>query len=311
MSIEAAQSFKGYQPVEKALDKSEFVQSLDDIFDDDDGLLAFDSPDIFTMKHVPIEKKAQPDERAERQPCPDFLRFAPLFEKVQHGFKQGEFTLVRFRHELQMQEGDFFTLHGVLGYVYKAGEKLEGYSSYNARLHLIFENGTESNMLFQSLTHGLVRDKEGRKVLLNGERLTPCNMAIPTGIVYVLATQSTQAALAPFKNNLYKIGFTEGSVEDRILHAQKDKTFLEAPMRIVMTTTCYNMNAQKLEALVHGFLAGQRLNIKLRGHDGQTYSPREWFNTPLSTVQAVIQYILDGTISKYRMDNTTGKIQSK
>lgn len=294
-----------------ALDKSEVVKSLNDIFADDDGLLEFDSPDIFLMKHVPIEKKTQPDEIAKRQPCSDFPRFAPMFEKVQNGFKQGEFSLIRFTHVLNMQEGDFFTLYGVMGYVYKAGERLEGYSSYNARLHLVFENGTESNMLFQSLTHGLVRDKEGRKVLLNGQRLMPNEMPLPTGIVYVLATQSTEPALVPYKANLYKVGFTEGSIGERIEYAEKDKTFLEAPVRVVMTTECYNISAQKLEALVHGFLAGQRLNISLRGHDGQIYSPREWFNAPLATIQAVIKYILEGTISQYRMDNTTGKIVSK
>ena len=32
----------------------------------------------------------------------------------------------------------------------------------------VFENGTEMHMLYQSLTHGLVRDNEGRKAQLNG-----------------------------------------------------------------------------------------------------------------------------------------------
>jgi hypothetical protein len=71
------------------------------------------------------------------------------------------------------------------------------------------------------------------------------------------------------------------------------------------------LNAQKLEALVHGFLAARRLNITLKSHSGQVYTPKEWFNVPLATVQAVIQYIVDGTISQYRLDNTTGKIVAK
>lgn len=293
------------------IDKSELVKSLDDIFDDDDGLLTFETPEIFTLKHVPAEKKSQPDEIAKRQPCPDFPRFAPIFEIVQKGIKSGTFSFARFRHELGIQEGDFFILNGIMGYVYRAGERLKGYDSYNARLHLVFENGTELNMLFQSLTHGLVRDNEGRKVLLNGEHLLPGDMPIPTGLVYVLATQSTQQALIPYKHNLYKVGFTEGTVEERIWNAEKDKTFLEAPVRIVMTTQCYNINAQKLESLVHGFLGMQRLSITLKGYDGHVYSPREWFYAPLATVLSVIQYILDGTISQYRMDNTSGKIVLK
>lgn len=72
--LESSVSFS-VPPVE--VDRSELVTSLDDIFaDDDDGLLSFAEPDIFTLKHVPIEKKTQPDEIAKRQPCSDFYRFS-------------------------------------------------------------------------------------------------------------------------------------------------------------------------------------------------------------------------------------------
>ncbi len=294
------------------IDKSELVTSLADIFeDDDDGLLNFDEPDIFSLKHVSAEKKEQPDEIAQRQPCADFPRFSPLFSAFHDGLKTGAFGLERFTHKLKIAEGDFFILNGLLGYVASVGERLEQYNDYNARLHLVFENGTEMHMLYQSLTHGLVRDKEGRKVQLNGQILRPSNEVIPTGLVYVLATQSNDPVLIPYKQNLYKIGFTETSVEQRIKNAEIDSTFLEAPVRIVATNQCFNLNAQKLEALVHGFLAPRRLNITLRSQGGQTYTPREWFNVPLATALAVIQHIVDGTISKYRLDNTTGKVVAK
>ncbi|MFQ2637247.1 GIY-YIG nuclease family protein [Aeromonas caviae] len=94
-------------------------------------------------------------------------------------------------------------------------------------------------------------------------------------------------------------------------HAEKDKTFLQAPVRIITTFQCFNMNTHKLETLVHGFLAKQRLDITLKGVDGTSYAPREWFHTPLATVLEVIHHMLDGTISQYRMDNTTGKIVAK
>ncbi len=294
------------------VDKSELVTSLDDIFaDDEEGLLNFDAPDIFTIRHVPTEKKVQPDERAQRQPCTEFPRFAPIFDKVQGEIKTGEAKFERFRHELGIKVGDCFILNGILGYVYSAGEKLEGYSTYNARLHLIFANGTELNMLYQSLTHGLVRDVEGCKVIREAEALVPSEMPKSKGLVYVLATKSDNSIIAPFKANLYKIGFTSGSVEERIKHAEKDKTFLEAPVRIVSTVECYNIDPHKLEALIHGFLGSQRLNISITSNDGNSYKPMEWFHAPLATVLEVIKYILDGTISQYRMDNTSGKIVRK
>ena len=64
-------------------------------------------------------------------------------------------------------------------------------------------------------------------------------------------------------------------------------------------------------ALVHGFFAPRRLNVKLKSHCGQIYTPKEWFNIPLESALAVIQYIVDGSISQYRLDNTTGKIIAK
>lgn len=127
----------------------------------------------------------------------------------------------------------------------------------------------------------------------------------------MLATLSTNQVLNPYRQDLYKIGFTEGTVEDRIQHAEQDKTFLQAPVRIISTFQCFNMNTHKLETLVHGFLAKQRLDITLKSPDGSLYAPREWFNAPLATVLSVIHHILEGTISQYRMDNTTGKIVAK
>ena len=294
------------------INKSELVTSFEDIFDDDDdGLLDFAAPDIFSLKHVSADKKESPDEIAQRQPCADFPRFAPLFNTLHERLKEGAFGLERFTHKLQIAEGDFFILNGLVGYVSSVGKRLAEYKGYNARLHLVFENGTEMNMLYQSLTHGLVRDKEGRKVKLSSHKLQPSDDAIPTGWVYVLATLSTDPVLTPYKQNLYKIGFTDTAVEQRIKHAEKDSTFMEAPVRIVSTNQCFNLNAQKLEALVHRFLAARRLNVTLKSHSGQIYTPREWFNVPLRTVLDVIQCIVDGTISNYRLDNTTGKIVSK
>lgn len=100
-------------------------------------------------------------------------------------------------------------------------------------------------------------------------------------------------------------------MEERIKNAELDSTFLEAPVQIVAINHCFNLNAQKLEALVHGFLASRRLNVKLKGLGGQVYTPKEWFCVPIETAMDVIQYIVDGSISQYRLDNTTGKIVAK
>ena len=291
--------------------KSELVKSLADIFDDDDDdLLSFEDDSIFTIKHISQEKKEQPDEIAKRQPCADFDRYKSIFTSVHQQLKAGAIEKIRFKHELKIAAGDVFILYGVMCYVNSVGDALEGYSSYNARLHLIFENGTESNMLYQSLGAGLIRDKEGSKVLVDGLHLAPEQEQVSSGMIYIVSTLSKNSALSGFKD-LYKIGYTDTTVEQRVANAEKDKTFLEAPVRIVSTAECFNFDPHKLEILIHGFLHKQRLNIKLTAKDGSIYHPKEWFAVPLATAQAVIQYIIDGTISLYRMDNTTGRIVRK
>ncbi|MGL5288189.1 MAG: GIY-YIG nuclease family protein [Aeromonas sp.] len=119
---------------------------------------------------------------------------------------------------------------------------------------------------------------------------------VPTGVVYILKSLSTDPAIAAYKPHLYKIGFTELAVEDRIKNAQKDSTFLEAPVKIVATNQCVNLNAQKLEALVHGFFVPRRLHVQLRSQSGKVYTPNEWFNVPLESALAVIKYIVDGSV---------------
>ncbi|MGL5294719.1 MAG: GIY-YIG nuclease family protein, partial [Aeromonas sp.] len=184
------------EPVE-CVNQSELVTSLADIFaDDDDGLLDFDEPNIFSLRHISAEKKEQPDEIAQRQPCADFTRFSPLFVAFHQGVQDKTFSLVRFAHKLKIAAGDFFILNGVLGYVVSVGERLAQYAEYNARLHLVFENGTEMQMLYLSLTHGLVRDKEGRKGVLHGRALLPSAEPVPTGVVYILKSLSTDPAIA-------------------------------------------------------------------------------------------------------------------
>lgn len=111
--------------------------------------------------------------------------------------------------------------------------------------------------------------------------------------------------------HLIKIGYTEQTVEERTKNAERDIAFLEAPIRILASIECYNLNPNKFESLIHGFLHAQRLQMTLVGKDGKTYSPREWFSVPLDTAREVVRRIIDGSIVHYRMDNTTGRLVGK
>ena len=93
------------------------IDSLDDIFSDDAlGLLEEGSDSIFTMKHVP-KAIDMPDKIATRKRCKDFEQFEHLFKACHGDLKSGEREQHKFTGEQQIQQGQFFVLHGVMCYV--------------------------------------------------------------------------------------------------------------------------------------------------------------------------------------------------
>lgn len=133
-----------------------------------------------------------------------------------------------------------------------------------------------------------------------------------TGCVYILSSETNAPALADMKRRgmLHKIGFSTQDVMQRIRGAEKDPTYLEAPVKVEATIRCYNLDPRKMESLIHAFLVNQRISMTLYTSAGKAYVPREWYNVDLETALEVARHIADGTIMEYRMDNTTKKIKS-
>lgn len=185
----------------------------------------------------------------------------------------------------------------------------------NPRYRVIFENGIETNILKLSFARALYKDPHGRRVLsdVNLEEkfagITHRDKA--TGCIYILASETKAPELAELKRRgmLVKIGYSSQSVEERVKHAAEDPTYLEAPVRILACLDCYNLNPQKVEHLIHAFLAKQRINMTLISSKGRPYRPSEWFAVDRDTAIAVAEHIVAGDIMNYRMDNTTGKIK--
>lgn len=296
----------------------EDVMSIDDILGGDDmGLLDVGDMSILDIKHVPSERDL-PDEVAQRTKCEDFWQFESIFKNLHADLKSGKAESVRFAENWQISAGDAFILNGVMCFVDEVGDEHGRGEHRDARLRLIFENGTESNMLRRSLGRALYMEETGRRILRDRDdalaeafqdiRLTHRDRR--TGVVYIVKSLSNNPALAQFPR-LYKIGYTELTVDERIRNAERDIAFLEGPVQKVTEFECYNMNPQRFESLVHGFLAVQRLNVDLIGKDGKHYRPREWFAVSLEVAREVINRIIDGTITQYRMDNTTGQMVKK
>ncbi len=145
------------------------IESLDDIFSDDAlGILDDAADSIFTIKNVPKEME-MPSKIAKRKRCKNFDKFEALFKTCHADLKSREREQHKFTGEQQIQRGMYFILHGVMCYVADMEERVKKNGKVNAKLHLIFENGTESNMLLRSLATELYKDETGRRVLPKAE----------------------------------------------------------------------------------------------------------------------------------------------
>jgi hypothetical protein len=301
------------------LEIDESATSLDDIFNSDAFCaLGGDSDnDIFQMTNVPaVDDKNRPDEIAQRKKCEDFYQFKSIFEKTQRNIDEGKVEAVTFARDSQIDVGDMFIYLGNLLLVDEVGEYEEDEKGrYNPRLRVIYDNGTESNILFRSLGRGLHKDPHSKRIIREADSVVDAFSNIThkdkrSGQIYFLRSLSENPAIKAFPN-LVKIGYTENTVEERTKNAEKDPTFLEAPVKIVGAFECFNLNPNKFETLIHGVLHAQKLQMTLIAVDGRAYHPNEWFIVDLDTAKEVAKKIIDGSIVQYRMDNTVGKLVKK
>jgi hypothetical protein len=108
--------------------------------------------------------------------------------------------------------------------------------------------------------------------------------------------------------NLFKIGFSTASVEERLRDAMKDPTYLMAPVKIVTTFQCFNFDPQKLEQLLHRFFGNACLNLDIFDEKGKRFTPREWFIAPLDIIEKSIELIISGGILNFKYDSENQKI---
>jgi T5orf172 domain len=108
---------------------------------------------------------------------------------------------------------------------------------------------------------------------------------------------------------LHKIGITGGRVEDRICNADKDATYLLAPLEIVATWKLANIRRFRFEQTVHRVFGSAKLQMRIPDRFGNHVEPREWFLVPLAVVNEVMQRIQDESIVDYVYDSSLGKLR--
>ena len=294
-------------------------RSFDEI--DDDTLLQelaeVGSPtnDITALQHVRSSADRQAaEEVANRQKCEDFEHFKPLFEQVQGELDTGVRLTRPFELKAEIDPGRFFIVGGQKAYVAgKEEEFTNAQGKRDARLRVIYDNGTESNILMRSLQRALNDDPAGRRITdpvagpLFAGQATEGDAA--SGTIYVLRSKSDHPLVAENRDLVHKIGVTNASVEQRIAGARLQPTFLMADVEVVATYDLYNINRAKLEHLIHRVFAPARLDIEIKDRFGKAMIPREWFLVPLHAIDDAVKKIRNGSISGYRYDPRAAKLR--
>ncbi|PTR03798.1 T5orf172 domain-containing protein [Paraburkholderia sp. GV068] len=279
--------------------------------------------DITVLRHVrtSAEKRAA-EEVAQRMPCDDFETFKPLFEQVQRELKEGIRETHAF-HKLdeikltEIQQGEFYIVGGQLAYVAEVGEEIRtNYERRDSRLRVVFDNGTESDVLLRSFQRALYRDEAARLVtnpsagpLFSDEAADDDH---ESGTIYVLRSKSDNPIVVANREVLHKIGVTgQSNVAARFANARNDSTFLLADVEVVATYDLYNINRVKLENLIHRVFDPARLDIEIKDRFGKAVVPREWFLVPVFVVDEAVERIKDGTITGYVYDPKSARLVRK
>ena len=282
-------------------------KELEALFDDpllnvsEEEKRLFDIPQ--DMRRVIAKKKA--DYVAQHKLCENFDDYKHLFAKVHRELKEGKRSLVKINKTATLAAGRFYFVGGQMLFLEKIGE-LKKSSNFlpDARTRCIYENGTESDILLQTLRKSVVGDgyaiselqEESDGKFFNNADIAEVDKV--TGYIYVLSSLSDDPAVKAEKN-LYKIGFTTQSVEQRIANAEHDPTYLMAPVKIVATYKVVNMNSQMFEDLIHQLLKSVQFQVYVYDEQGVEHQPQEWFVVPLPVVDVIIQKIMDGSIVGY------------
>lgn len=297
---------------------------VDDL--DEDALLAelgidseaADPSDITVLRNVrsSVEKRAA-EEISNRARCEDFDQFRPLFESVKRELDGGirQTILIQTRSMDEIQQGTFFIVGGQIAYIAKVGEEFfTKYERRDSRLRVIFDNGTEAEVLQRSLQRALHRDEVARLITepssgpLFGDAPEPDD--IETGTIYVLRSRSSHPLVTEHRDLIHKIGVTGGKVEARIAGAEKDATYLLAGVDVVATYKLHNLNRVKLENLFHRLFAAAQLDLTIEDRFGHPVKPREWFLVPLHVIDEAVQHIRGGSITEFVYDPKSARLES-
>ncbi len=249
----------------------------------------FDLPEYMRQR---LDARKEAEYVGKHRPCEDFDKYAYGFKEIHQGLKSGKYRLAKFSIK-HLQTGRYFVEDGMIGYLVGVeNDTVDKYGTRDGRTRIIYENGSESDIKFKTLTKNL--SVTGYSIIdysdITSEEFekyfTPNDNDVESGTIYVLRSKSSRPEIVAL-NDLYKIGFTVTSVESRIANAKNEPTYLCADVEVVATWKVYNVKSSTFEALIHKLFASVQLQITVDGH-----RPKEWFIVPFNIIEQAIKYII-------------------
>lgn len=256
----------------------------------------FDVPEYMRQR---LEARKEAEYVGKRRPCEDFDKYADGFKEIQQGLKSGKYKLVKFS-ETNLKVGRYFVEQGIIGYLAAFEQEAQNnLGRVDGRTRVIYENGSEADIKFRTITKNLSVD--GYSIMdcseMTPEEFEQCftlsDKDIESGTIYVLRSKSSRPEIAAIKD-LYKIGFTATSVESRIANAKNEPTYLCADVEVVATWKVYNVKSSTFEALIHKLFAPLQFQVTVDGH-----RPKEWFIVPLKVINEAVNAIISGKPIEY------------
>lgn len=288
------------------------------VANDEFGLLRSNADkSIFNLQHVKAPVRISPEYLSRRKVCREFTDFRPLFESIHHELENKGRLLALFKSE-SLVPGSFHVLNGLLFYI----ESIDGFikkhsfdsgkrTRFDGRTRIIFENGTESDMLFRSLEKAMLVDGYNitDKIIHDTSSLSiALDEDVLLGYIYVLRSNATSNWN---HHDLYKIGHTSSTVLERVRNAKSQSTYLFSEVTVVNTYRCLNISSNLVEKALHDFFAKVRLDIELTDPAGSSYYPREWFIIDINVLDEAILLFLENRLDHFFYDPRTNQIVAK
>jgi T5orf172 domain len=288
---------------------------------DDDALLAelgverVEPAGITKLTHVKSREEVRAaEEVANRTVCEDFERFKPLFARVRADLDTKIRETRRYGENAEIKQGEFFIVGGQMAYVANMDDEFVAeYGRPDRRLRVIYDNGTESDLLLRSLQRALYKDDAGRRITdPNAGPLFGSNAEdedLESGTIYVLRSKSQHPEIVAHRELTHKIGVTGGKVETRIANAALDTTYLLADVEVVASYKLFNINRSKMENIFHRVFAASRLDLTIEDRFGNPVQPKEWFLVPIAVIDEVVEKIRDRSITEFEYDPLTASLK--